>query len=130
MELVEVYHRLAALEEPRALAEGHYGPLSDEQRIYAEMIYEGSVKARQWIDDWIQLEHQPLTPDMLTTHAHKINSGLTMMLGYASLMLTGVGGAVLPEIEAALNVIVGTGEQVHRVVQQNFEQHLNTLSTG
>ncbi len=127
MELVEVYHKLAALEEPRALAEGRYGPLNGEQRTYAEMIREGSVKAQQWIEDWLRLERHPQTPEILTTHAHKINSGLTMMMGYASLMLTGVGGTVPPEMEASLNVIVSTGEQVHRVVQRSFEQHLNML---
>lgn len=130
MELVEVYHRLAALEEPRALAEGHYGLLNDEQRLYTQMIYEGSLKAQEWIEDWIRLEHQTVSLDILTAHAHKINSGLTMMLGYASLMLTGVGGVVPPEIEAALNRIVSTGQQVHSVAQRSFDQRLNAISAS
>lgn len=121
MNLVEAYDTLSALREPASLLEGQCGPLTDEQRGYVQMIYEGNLKARQWIDDWLKLDRQAQTAEAFAVHAHKINGGLTMMLGYASLMLTGLGGPLSDDLAAALNAIVAAAERAHLAVQQAFE---------
>jgi len=121
MNLVEAYDILSALREPASLLEEHYGPLTDEQRGYVQMIYEGNLKARQWIDDWLKADSQAQSAESFALHAHKINGGLTLMLGYASLMLTGLGGPLSDDLTAALNAIVVAAEQAHLAVQQAFE---------
>jgi len=121
MNLEEAYTQLMTLAEPAALAEGRCGPLNEEQQTYARMIREGSLNAQRWIDEWLRLDKRALTPDDLAVHAHRINSGLTMMLGYASLMLSGVGGSTSPGVDAALTAIVSAGEAVHRAVQHCFD---------
>jgi len=128
MDLAQARASLLALDQPAALIEGRYGPLTEEQSTYAQMIYTGSLKARQWLEDWCQLEGQARSSEALAIHVHKINSGLTMMIGYASLMLSEFGGALSAELEAALSAIVSTGEQVHLALQQNFEERLRNQS--
>ena len=128
MDLAQARASLLALDQPAALVEGRYGPLNEEQSTYAQMIYAGSVKARQWLEDWCQLEGQTMPSEALAIHVHKINSGLTMMIGYASLMLSEFGGILGAELEAALSAIVSTGEQVHLALQQNFEERLRNQS--
>lgn len=130
MDLVEAYDKLSSLSEPVGLIEGHYGPLTDEQLGYAQMIYEGNLKSRQWIEDWLKQDRQAHTAESLARYAHKINSGLTMMLGYASLMLTGLGGPVSDDITAALNAIVAAAEQAHTAVQRSFEAPADEMPDG
>lgn len=127
MDLSEAYEMLSALSEPAAVLEGRYGTLSGEQRTYAQMIDEGNRKARQWIDTWLKHDRQAVNADLLAVHAHKINSGLTMMIGYASLMLTGLGGSVNADLAAALNAIVTAGEQVHMAVQRTFDAYADEI---
>ena len=120
MDLSETYKMLAALREPAALLDGDFGPLTDEQRSYAGLIFEGTLKAQQWINELMKHSPQTITADSLAVLAHKVNSGLTMMIGYSSLMQTGLGGAVSAELAAALRAIVSAGEQAHAAVQRSF----------
>jgi|GEM_PF-1584335 signal transduction histidine kinase len=129
MDLTEAYDMLSALREPADLLDGHFGPLTDEQRNFAQMIYDGNLKARQWIEEWNRLDKRTVTAEALALHAHKINSGLTMLLGYASLLLTETGGDVPPEMAAALSAIIAVGEQVHAAVQDAFEAYSRGISS-
>lgn len=128
MDLTETYDMLSALREPADLLAEHYGPLSEEQRSFAQMIYDGTLKARQWIDEWLKLDKRALTSETLAFHAHKINGGLTMIMGYASLMLTDTDGPINPDLAAALSTIVAAGEQAHSAVQETFEAHSRGIS--